>query len=181
MSPRGYVGVVGPGEASPELEAVAEEVGRLLAAHDLVVVCGGLGGVMGAAVRGCHGAGGTSLGLLPGADRRDAHPLLTLSVPTGLGEMRNALLVRSCDAVIGVGMSWGTLSEVALAVRTGVPVVLVGTGTGDEAPDVADVAAVVPPQPGVVPPVLVGGPQAAVERVLTMARPTRRQALGTGH
>lgn len=163
MSARGYVGVVGPGEASPELEAVAQEVGRLLAGQGVVLVCGGLGGVMGAAVRGCHEAGGTSLGLLPGPDRADAHPLLTLSVPTGLGEMRNALLVRSCDVLIGVGMSWGTLSEVALAARTGVPVVLVGTGTDPEGVDLAEA---VPPQRGVVPPIRVSGPQEAVQRAL---------------
>lgn len=129
MEQRGYVGVVGPGEgAGADLVALAEEVGRLLAVEGSVVVTGGLGGVMEAAARGCEQGGGTSLGLLPGTDRRDAHPHSTVTVPTGLGELRNGLLVRCCDALVAVGSSWGTLSEVALAARTGVPVVLVAWG-----------------------------------------------------
>lgn len=126
MDPRGYVGVVGPGAASPEQVEQAAEVGRLLAQQGMVVVTGGLAGVMQAASRGATEAGGMTLGLLPGADRSAANPYLTLSVPTGLGEMRNALLVRTCDAVVAVGTSWGTLSEVALAARTGVPAVMLG-------------------------------------------------------
>lgn len=125
MSVRGYVGVVGPGRgATPELVQQAVEVGRLLAAEGFVVVTGGLGGVMAGAARGCAEAGGTSLGLLPGPDRGLANPHLTLTIPTGLGEMRNALLVRASQVVVAVGSSWGTLSEIALARRTGVPVVL---------------------------------------------------------
>ncbi|MGD8149898.1 TIGR00725 family protein [Ornithinimicrobium sp. Y1694] len=117
-----YVGVVGPANATPEEVALAVEVGRLLAKEGVVVVTGGLGGVMAGAARGCAEEGGTSIGLLPGEDRDAANPHLTLTVPTGMGEMRNALLVRSCDVLIGVGNSWGTLSEIALALRTGVPV-----------------------------------------------------------
>ncbi|WP_392468617.1 TIGR00725 family protein [Arsenicicoccus cauae] len=126
MRPRGYVGVVGPGSATAEQVQQAVTVGRLLAEQGLVVVTGGLGGVMAGAARGCTEAGGTSLGLLPGDDRAAANPHLSVTVPTGLGEMRNALLVRACDAVIAVGNSWGTVSEIALAARTGVPVVLLG-------------------------------------------------------
>lgn len=123
--PRGYVGVVGPGQgATPELVRQAVEVGRLLGQEGFVVVTGGLGGVMAGAARGCAEVGGTSLGLLPGDDRATANPHLTLTVPTGMGEMRNALLVRSSEAIIAIGSSWGTLSEIALARRTGVPVVL---------------------------------------------------------
>lgn len=130
MQQRGYVGVVGPGEgAGPEHVRLAEEVGGLLARAGLVVVTGGLGGVMDAAARGAERAGGTSLGLLPGPDRLGASPHSTLTVPTGLGELRNGLLVRSCDALVAVGSSWGTLSEVALAARTGVPVVLLAWGS----------------------------------------------------
>lgn len=83
----------------------AVTVGRLLAEQGLVVVTGGLGGVMAGAARGCAQAGGTSLGLLPGDDRSAANPHLSVTIPTGLGEMRNALLVRACDAVIAVGHS----------------------------------------------------------------------------
>lgn len=139
MRAQGYVGVVGPGAATPEQVRQAVEVGRLLAGRGLVVVTGGLGGVMAGAAAGCAQAGGLSLGLLPGTDRGAADPHLSLSVPTGLGEMRNALLVRSCDAVIAVGSSWGTVSEIALAARTGVPVVLLdGSRLFDEVPAAGD-------------------------------------------
>lgn len=124
MRVQGYVGVVGPGAATPEQVEAAVQVGRLLAQRGLVVLTGGLGGVMAGAAAGCDQAGGISLGLLPGADREAANPHLSLTVPTGLGEMRNALLVRSCEAIIAIGSSWGTVSEIALAARTGVPVVL---------------------------------------------------------
>lgn len=118
-----YVGVVGPsGEISAQLAATAEGVGRLLAEAGCIVVTGGGTGVMTAASRGAAEAGGTTLGILPGGDRREANPWLTVSVPTGIGELRNGLLVRSVDALIAVGGSWGTLSEIALACRTGVPV-----------------------------------------------------------
>jgi len=81
---------------------------------------------MAAAAAGVAEAGGVSIGLLPGIDRFGAAPDLTVAIPTGLGEMRNALIVRTADAVIAVGGSWGTISEVALAVRTGKPVVVIG-------------------------------------------------------
>jgi len=118
-----YVGVVGPsGQLASELAGTAEEVGRRLAEAGCVVVTGGGTGVMAAASRGAAGAGGTTLGILPGDDRGEANPWVTVAVPTGIGELRNALLVRSVDAVVAVGGSWGTLSEIALACRTGVPV-----------------------------------------------------------
>ena len=100
----------------------AEQVGHRLASAGVVVLTGGGTGVMTAASRGASTAGGTALGLLPGSDRGEGNAHLTLSIPTGLGELRNALLVRSSDALVAVGGSWGTLSEVALACRTGVPV-----------------------------------------------------------
>ena len=102
---------------------MAEEVGRLLAEAGAVVVTGGLGGVMEAASKGAREAGGTTLGLLPGVDRREGNPWLAVAVPTGMGEMRNALVVRAADGVIAVGGEWGTLSEIALARKTGTPVV----------------------------------------------------------
>ena len=121
-----YVAVVGPGEATPAEEAVATELGARLADAGCVVLCGGLGGVMAAVARGARAEGGVVVGLLPGMSRDGASPDLTVALATGLGELRNGLLVRSSDAVVAVGGSWGTLSEVALAVRTGVPVVAVG-------------------------------------------------------
>ena len=118
-----YIAVVGAGEADAGQRAAAEEVGRLLAEAGAVVVTGGLGGVMEAASKGAREAGGTTLGLLPGADRREGNRWLTVAVPTGMGEMRNALVVRAADGVIAVGGAWGTLSEIAFARKTGTPVV----------------------------------------------------------
>jgi uncharacterized protein (TIGR00725 family) len=117
-----YVAVVGPGEASPEEVATAEAVGRELAAKDATLVCGGLGGVMEAACRGAAQNGGVTIGILPGDDRAAANRWVKIALPTGLGELRNGLIVRAADAVIAVGGAYGTLSEVALALRTGVPV-----------------------------------------------------------
>ena len=118
-----YVAVVGPSAADEADLADAEAVGRGLAERGHVVLCGGHGGVMEAVACGAAQAGGIVVGLLPGTDRSAANPFVTVAIPTGLGELRNALLVRSSDVVVSVGGSWGTLSEVALAVRTGVPVV----------------------------------------------------------
>ncbi|WP_042414988.1 TIGR00725 family protein [Streptacidiphilus anmyonensis] len=126
MSHAPYVAVIGPGEATRDECATAEEVGRLLAARGAVVVCGGLGGVMEAVARGASGSGGTVVGLLPTRSRSDGNPHLTVTLPTGLGELRNGLVVGVADGVIAVGGSWGTMSEVALALRTGKPVVSLG-------------------------------------------------------
>jgi uncharacterized protein (TIGR00725 family) len=138
-----YVAVIGPSEATPDEVTRAEEVGRLLAARGAVVVCGGLGGVMEAAARGAAGAGGTVLGILPGSDRADANEHVTVALTTGMGEMRNALVVRSADAVIAVGGAYGTLSEIAFALRTGVPVVGIGTWDLDDVIDAPDPEAAV--------------------------------------
>jgi uncharacterized protein (TIGR00725 family) len=120
-----YIAVVGPGDAATPAElGSAHEVGRLLAQRGAVVLTGGLGGVMAAATEGASAAGGLTVALLPGDDRTVSSA--TVAIPTGLGELRNALLVRAADAVIAVGGSWGTLSEIALARRTGVPVVCLG-------------------------------------------------------
>ncbi len=118
-----YLAIAGPGDATADEIRDARELARRFAAAGVIVVCGGLDGVMGAAAQGVADAGGTCVGLLPGDDRGAAHPALTVTIPTGMGEMRNALLVRSADVVLAVGGSWGTLSEVALALRSGVPVV----------------------------------------------------------
>ena len=127
MTDRPHVGVVGPGTADPAAEAAAEEVGRLVAEAGGVLVCGGLGGVMAAACRGATAAGGLTLGILPGEDRRAANPWVTVAVATGMGELRNGLVVRASDALVAIGGGYGTLSEVALALRSGRPVVGLGT------------------------------------------------------
>jgi uncharacterized protein (TIGR00725 family) len=122
-----YVAVIGPSDASDEERTHAEGVGRHLATRGGVVVCGGLGGVMEAAARGASGAGGVIVGILPGRERSEANPYVTVAVTTGMGEMRNALVVRAADVVVAVGGAYGTLSEIAFALRTGVPVVGIGT------------------------------------------------------
>jgi uncharacterized protein (TIGR00725 family) len=122
-----YVGVCGAGVASEELAAAAEEVGRLIATSGGVVVCGGLGGVMEAACRGAAGAGGVTIGLLPGQDRSAGNAYLTVALPTGMGELRNGLIVRAADVVVAIGGEWGTLSEIALARKLGRPVVALST------------------------------------------------------
>lgn len=121
-----YVAVVGAGKASAEEDRAAEAVGRGLAAGGAVVVCGGLGGVMEAACRGAKAAGGTTVGILPGSRRADANPHVDVAVATGLGEMRNGLIVRAVDAVVAVGGEFGTLSEIALALKSGKSVIALG-------------------------------------------------------
>ena len=108
-------------------DGAAEEIGRMLAERGCTVVTGGLGEVMAAAHRGAKGAGGTTLAILPGERRRDASRWLTTAVTTGLGEARNALVVRSADVVIAVGGEFGTLSEIAFALKMGKTVVGLGT------------------------------------------------------
>jgi uncharacterized protein (TIGR00725 family) len=122
-----YVAVVGPGDAPPPVERDAEEVGRLLAGEGAVVVCGGLGGVMAAACRGAKAAGGVTVAILPGDDRSDANPWVDVAVATGMGEGRNALLARTADAAVALAGGYGTLSEIALALRMGRPVVGLGS------------------------------------------------------
>jgi uncharacterized protein (TIGR00725 family) len=118
-----YVAVVGAGDFDEDICALAEEVGRELGRRGCVLVCGGLGGVMEAACRGAKNAGGTTVGILPGTSRSEANDFVDISIPTGLGEMRNALIVRATDVVIAVGGEFGTLSEIAFALKTGKPVV----------------------------------------------------------
>ncbi len=122
-----WIAVCGPGDAEAEDLAQGRRAGAAVARAGAVLVCGGLGGVMEAACRGAAEAGGTTVGLLPGEDRSAANPWVGLAIPTGLGELRNALIVRAADAVVAIGGAYGTLSEIALALRGGIPVVGVAT------------------------------------------------------
>jgi uncharacterized protein (TIGR00725 family) len=134
-----HIAVVGAGRASDVETRVAEGVGRALGEAGAVLVCGGLGGVMEAACRGAKAGGGTTVGILPGSDRADANAYVDVAIATGLGEARNALVVRAVDALVAVGGEYGTLSEIALALKAGKPVV--GIGTWDlEAIDRAETA-----------------------------------------
>jgi uncharacterized protein (TIGR00725 family) len=143
MSRTPYVAVVGPGEASPDELHSAEEIGAGLAAAGVVVVTGGLGGVMEAACRGAKEAGAMTVGILPGADRSAANRFVDAAIPTGLGEARNALVVRAGDAVVAVGGAYGTLSEIALALKAGKRVVGVATWDIEGVVSVPDAAAAV--------------------------------------
>lgn len=141
MTREAYIAVVGPSAGTPAELAIGEAVGRRIAEEGAVLVCGGMGGVMEAAAGGCADAGGRSVGILPTASRLEANPYLTVAVATGMGEGRNAIVVRTADAVIAVHGEWGTLSEIALALKMGKPVV--GIGTWELAKDGEPVDAVV--------------------------------------
>ena len=145
-----YVAVVGPGEATPAQLTAAEAVGRGLALAGAIVLTGGHGGVMAAASRGAANAGGVALAILPGTDRHAANEWATLAIATGLGELRNGLMVRAADVLVAVGGAYGTLSEVALALKMRVPVVGLDTWAID----------------GIEP---AGSPHAAVARALELA------------
>lgn len=122
-----FVAVIGSAECDEQVAALAHEVGREIARRDAVLVCGGRGGVMAAACRGAQEAGGLTVGILPGADRAEANPYVDVPIVTGLGEARNAIVVRCADAVIAVSGGYGTLSEIGLALKMGRPVVGLGT------------------------------------------------------
>ena len=146
-----YIAVIGASQATDADVADAEQVGRLLAAAGAIVVCGGRGGVMAAVSRGAASAGGTVIGMLPGESRSDANEWVTVSIPTGMGELRNGLIVRSAEAMIAVGGAYGTLSEIALGLSAGLKVYGLHTWEID----------------GIEP---VDTPAAAVERALLAAR-----------
>lgn len=122
-----HVAVVGGGHADESECDQAARVGRALGEAGAVVVCGGLGGVMEAVCRGARDGGGLSIGILPGAERSAANAYVDVAVPTGMGEGRNMLVVRCADALVAVGGEYGTLSEVALALQAGIPVIGLGT------------------------------------------------------
>ena len=117
--PRRYIAVCGASEATPSQLDAAREVGRLLARSGAIVINGGYSGVSGAASEGAAGEGGTVVGLLSEGDREGANPNLTVSLPTGLGQGRNLLIVTAAESVIAIGRGWGTLSEIAHARRLG--------------------------------------------------------------
>ncbi len=118
------IGVIGEATFSdPAHEALAEEVGRRLAESGATLICGGLTGVMEAACRGAQRAGGRTIGILPGSARAEANPFVDVAVATGMGQMRNVIIVLTADALIAIGGEYGTLSEIGHALRHGKPVV----------------------------------------------------------
>jgi uncharacterized protein (TIGR00725 family) len=123
MKRKSVVSVIGPSECSEWEAQAAESVGRLLASNDVTVICGGRGGVMEAVCRGAQEAGGVTIGILPGFAVEEGNRFLTISIPTGLGEVRNAIVARAGQAVIAIGGKFGTLSEIAFALKMGKQVV----------------------------------------------------------
>jgi len=123
-----YAGVIGSGKCSSRGEELAFEVGKELALRGAVLVCGGLGGIMEWACHGCREAGGISLGILPGLNRAEANPHVSFALATGLGEMRNFLVVRCSDVLIAIEGEYGTISEVAIALKEGKRVVALEPG-----------------------------------------------------
>ena len=118
-----YVGVIGAGECTDSTYKIAQNLGVEIGKKGWILVCGGLGGVMEAAARGCAEAGGTTLGILPGSKRNSANPYIKIALPTGLGEGRNLLVVRASDVLVSIAGGYGTLSEIALALKAGKPVI----------------------------------------------------------
>src|SRR6266568_4282892 len=150
--------------ASAEDAARAEALGEALANGGATIVTGGLGGVMAAASRGAKTAGGMTVGILPGEDRRAANQWVDIAIPTGLGEARNALVIRAADVVVAVGGEYGTLSEIALALRAGKHVIGLGTWSLIR-PDGSDDSGIIPAE----------DPAAAAELALALAAPATPQ------
>ena len=123
------ISVVGAAECSEEEAQTAEQVGRLLAEKGFGVVCGGLGGVMRATCKGCKRAGGQTVGILPGDNPAQANEWVDAAIPTGMGEARNALVAKAGEAMIAVGGEYGTLSEIAFALKQGKTVAAIGKWT----------------------------------------------------
>ena len=156
MSRPRQIAVIGPREASAAESSAGHEVGKLLGEAGAVVVCGGLGGVMEAAAHGAHVSGGDVIGVLPGADPADANPYCTHVVATTTGIARNLAVVASADAVIAIGGSWGTLSEIAHARQLGRRVIAIDSWRVEPARAPADGLGVE----------VVSDPAEAVERAL---------------
>lgn len=123
MSRKFQIGVIGGRRVSSDIMKAAEHVGRCIAEHNAVLVCGGLGGVMEAACRGAKEAGGMTIGILPVASKEEANPYVDIVIPTNMGIARNAIVIHSSDGVVAVDGSYGTLSEIAFALQLGVPLV----------------------------------------------------------
>jgi uncharacterized protein (TIGR00725 family) len=118
-----HAGVVGAGACDDEVYQLARELGYEIGKMGWNLICGGLGGVMEGAAKGCSQAGGTTIGILPSLDRESANPFIQVPIPTGLGEGRNLLVVRASDILFAISGGYGTLSEIALALKTGKPVI----------------------------------------------------------
>ena len=123
------IAVIGGGQPTSKETKLAEKVGRELAKHGAILICGGLGGIMEAACKGASADGGITIGILPGENRLSANPYVQIPIATGLGYARNAAVAKSAQAVIAIGGSYGTLTEIGYALQTGIPVIGLNTWT----------------------------------------------------
>ncbi len=126
------IGVIGGSKCNSKILRLAEEVGEEIAKRGAVLICGGLGGVMEAACKGAKNKGGTTVGILPGIKKESANQHVDIPIVTGLGEARNVIIVRSSDGLIAVDGRYGTLSEIAFALRFEKPLVGLHTWNVDE-------------------------------------------------
>ena len=152
---KGLIAVIGGSECSPQEAELAEAVGRELAKRGAILVCGGLGGVMEAACKGASSEGGVTIGILPGDDYRAANPYVQIPIVTGMGYARNIAVVKSAQAVIAIGGSYGTLSEISHALQGNIPVI--GLNTWSLSKNGQVVNAIIPAQ----------NPTDAVDKALT--------------
>lgn len=117
------IAVIGDASCSAEEARLAEAVGELLAQRSATVICGGLGGVMEAVCRGAKSKGGLTIGVLPGEDSNMANRHVDIPIVSGVGYARNMAVVKSAQAVIAIGGNYGTLSEIAYALKRNIPVI----------------------------------------------------------
>jgi uncharacterized protein (TIGR00725 family) len=118
-----HIGVIGAGDCSDKIYHMARRLGAEIGKKGWILVCGGLGGVMEAAARGCTESGGMTVGILPSLDKTSANLYIKIPLATGLGEGRNLLVVRASDVLVSVSGGYGTLSEIALALKVNKPVI----------------------------------------------------------
>ena len=126
MSQKITISVIGGHELSTKVEQLSHKIGIIVAKVDAILVCGGLSGAMEEAAKGAKSAGGTTIGLLPGRDKRDANPYIDIALPTSIGFARNAMVACSADIIIALPGSHGTNSEICYGLVYGRPVIDLG-------------------------------------------------------
>ena len=153
-----FIAVIGGNQCSPEVECAAEEVGRELAKRGAILICGGLGGVMESACKGAQSEGGITIGVLPGDNRQAANPYVQIPIVTGMGYARNAIIVKSAQAIIAIDGNYGTLTEISYALQNGIPVI--GLNTWDLSKSGQPDKSIIPAK----------SPAEAVDKALDLAR-----------
>jgi hypothetical protein len=117
------VSVIGGHNCNAKVEQIAYKLGLNLAKVVKYMCCGGLSGVMKATCMGFKAGKGTTIGILPSYNKKDANKYVDLALPTGLGLARNLLVVKTADVVVALPGAAGTLSEIAYCLQFGIPVI----------------------------------------------------------